>query len=227
MIVRKYQNRHSASFLQLVRSMADERNVYDAIDYQLMDMYYYEDYILMNEDYIVLVAEDGDGNVIGFMVGTIRMDNVDIKILFVDKNERKQGFGRLLKEQMAKNAYELGKKSISAHNSYSNPASLQLNNTMGWTITPIGEPEFINDEYIQSDFYKAELVFDNRTIKEWDEIAGQHILDPDGFNRKDPFLFSRRFSAQEYITNSVMCTLQVTDREANIAFYNHYTKGEA
>lgn len=209
--------------------MADERWVYDSVDYQLMDMYYYEDYILLNEDFIVLVAEDDVGDVIGFIVGTIRMDSVDIKILFVGKEFRRSGFGKLLKNQMAKQAFELGKKSITAHNAYSNPASLQLNNMLGWTITPTGEPELVDDEYTQYkyDYYKAELVFDNKTIKDWDLMSGQNILDPDGFDRADPFLYKRRFSAQEYIEKSVRCTIQIKDREKNIAFFNHYTKGEA
>ena len=230
MIVRKYKNRHSTSFLQLVRSMADERWVYDAVDYQLMDMWYYDDYILLNEDYIVLVAEDAEGTVIGFCVGSIRVENIDIKILFVDKNERRKGFGKLLKEQMAKQAYELGKKSISAHNSYSNPASLQLNNILGWTITPIGDFTLTGNNSAEYDYYKAELVFDNKTIKEWDAMSGMTILDPDGFDRADPFLYKRRFSVQEYVENSNACTIQINDRETNIAFFYNFThckKGEA
>ncbi len=202
--------------------MADERWVYDAVDYQLMDMYYYHDYILLNEDYIVLVAEDGEGQVIGFCVGTIRVDNIDIKILFVDKEERRQGFGKLLKEQMAKSAYELGKKSISAHNSYSNPASLQLNNILGWTIIPLGDKD---SDYVP-DYYKAELVFDNKTIKQWEEISGMTIITPDGWIQNDPFLHLRRFSVEKFIANSNGSIVQVNDRELNIAFFNHY-KGES
>lgn len=220
MIVRKYQNRHNASFLQLVRSMADERWVYDAVDYQLMDMYFYEDYVLLNEDYITLVAEDGIGDVIGFMVGTVRMDSIDIKILFVNKEFRRLGFGKLLKQQMTKQAFELGKKSITAHNSYSNPASLQLNNILGWTITPTGDFTLSSNNSAIYDFYKAELVFDNKTIKQWDEMSGQHILDPDGFDRTDPFLYERRFSKTEYIKGTMNSTIQINDREKNVLFFN-------
>lgn len=232
MIVRKYMKRHNASFLRLVRSMADERWVYDAIDYQLMDMYYYEDYILMSEDYLTLVAENSTGDVIGFCVGSIRHDSVDIKILFVSKDQRRYGFGRLLKKQMTKYACELGKKSITAHNSYSNPISLKLNNSLGWTITPISGGNLTSDflpvlsDDIETDYYKAELVFGNKTIKEWDEMSGITILDPDGFDRSDPYLHLRRFSAQEYIDKGSLCTIRVNDIEMNIAFIKQYIKGD-
>ena len=220
MIARNYLNRHNASFLQLVRSMTDERAVYDAIDYQLMDMWYYEDYILLNENYITLVAENKVGDVIGFCVGTIRHDSIDIKILFVARTERGNGYGRLLKQVMASTAQQLGKRSITAHNNYSNPISLRLNNSLGWTITPIGEGSGVFD------YYKSELVFDHKTIKEWEEISGITIITPDGFMQGDPFLYLRRFSAVKFMVNSSGSTVRVNDRELNIAFINHYQNGE-
>lgn len=218
MIVRNYLNRHNASFLQLVRSMMDERAVYDAVDYQLMDMYYYEDYILLNEDYITLVAENKLGDIIGFCVGTVRHDLIDIKILFVARSERGNGYGKLLKQMMASTAQQLGKRSVTAHNAYSNPISLRLNNSLGWTINPVGDDEGSG----VFDYYKSELVFGNRTIAEWDEMSGIHVLDPDGFDRTDAFLHLRRFSAKEYLEMSLHSTLEIYDREMNIAFINHY-----
>lgn len=209
MIVRKYNSGHLGSFLRLVHSMGDERWVYDALDYQLIDRYYYSDYILGNEDYITLVAEDKVGDVIGFCVGTIRNESVDIMVLYVVQELRRKGFGRILKEQMTKQAYQLGKKSITAFNSYSNPASLQLNQTMGWTITSTGK----DDGETASDHYKSELIFENKTIKQWDDISGATIKNPEGFIGKDAFLYIKRFSKKEYLTGLLYSNTQVNDRE--------------
>ena len=159
MTVRVYKNRHNASFLPLVRSMADERWVYDSIDYQLMDMYFYEDYILMNEDYITLVMEDPKGEVVGFIVGTIRQDSVDIKILFVAKTQRGNGYGKLLKQGLTRYTLELGKNKITAYNNYSNSIVLRLNETLGWEITPVNV-----DEDGETDYYKAEYIFTVQNI---------------------------------------------------------------
>ena len=161
MIVGIYKNRHNASFLPLVRSMADERWVYDSIDYQLMDMYFYEDYILMNEDYITFVMEDPKGDVVGFIVGRIHQDSVDIKILFVAKDHRRDGLGKLLQQELLKHTFELGKAKITSYNNYSNSIVLRLNETLGWEITPLNV-----DNNDNTDYYKAEYVFIEQNIKQ-------------------------------------------------------------
>lgn len=47
------------------------------------------------------------------------------------------------------------------------------------------------------------------TIKEWSEIKGVVILDPDGFDRKDPDLMERTFTEQEFNEGMVGSTVAV------------------
>jgi GNAT superfamily N-acetyltransferase len=155
MIIRPYKQTDLNSFFGLVSTMRTERYVYNSVSYELIDPYYYEDYILGNSNYITLVAVDKSG-VIGFIVGSIYVDTIDIKILFTDRELRRQGIGRKLKRRLAKIAEELGKRSITAYNAYSNSASYALNIQEGWEITQ-GENE---------DEYKAELVFHKQNGEE-------------------------------------------------------------
>lgn len=37
-----------------------------------------------------------------------------------------------------------------------------------------------------------------RTITEWERYFGITVLDPDGFNRRDPHLRKRRFTEREF-----------------------------
>lgn len=149
MTIRPYRKTDFVSFIGLVSQMRNERFVYDAVSYELIDPFYYEDYILHNEHYITLVAVKDDV-VLGFIVGSIYLSTIDIRMLFTDKELRRQGIGKVLKRRLANVALALGKRSITAHNAYSNLASHALNIQEGWEITQNEENE---------DYYKAELIF--------------------------------------------------------------------
>jgi hypothetical protein len=52
---------------------------------------------------------------------------------------------------------------------------------------------------------------ETRTIEGWDGEFGYVILDPDGFDRKDPQLYERLFTAEEYKEGSMRSTIEITD----------------
>ena len=49
---------------------------------------------------------------------------------------------------------------------------------------------------------------EKHTIFEWEEITGIKILDPDGFNRKDPKLYSRLFTKEEFEKGVIFSTIE-------------------
>ena len=48
-----------------------------------------------------------------------------------------------------------------------------------------------------------------RTLREWDDmrIDGQAIMDPDGFDRKDPQMWERRYTREEFLERRARCTV--------------------
>ena len=46
------------------------------------------------------------------------------------------------------------------------------------------------------------------TIKQWGDITGTIVLDPDGFDRKDPRLMERLFTYQEFQHGCMESTIQ-------------------
>lgn len=47
------------------------------------------------------------------------------------------------------------------------------------------------------------------TIHEWEWITGITVLDPDGFDRKDPNLYERLFTHQEFKEGLIRSTIQM------------------
>ena len=47
---------------------------------------------------------------------------------------------------------------------------------------------------------------ERRTIAGWGEVTGKTVLDPDGFNRRDPYLHERKFSWGEYAAGALRST---------------------
>lgn len=208
MIITRYTKDDFASFIRCVKSAWDERDVYDAVDYQLIDPYWYEDNVLHNVDYVTLIAKRND-EVIGFMVGRVGIDTMKVIMLFVSKDFRKLGYGRMLKEMLTKEALHIGMDKIQTFNRYDNIPSIKLNNELGWTITHLNE-----------DYYKAELNFNHKTIREWGSLSGIWILNSGGFDNNDPYLFKRRFSKVEYVKRVILCVRQIVDIDLNKKFFN-------
>ena len=48
-----------------------------------------------------------------------------------------------------------------------------------------------------------------RTISQWCRAEGIKMLDPDGFDRKDKYLFQRYFTKAEFDKNTWACTITV------------------
>jgi hypothetical protein len=48
-----------------------------------------------------------------------------------------------------------------------------------------------------------------KTIGEWAEIYGVQILDPDGWDRTDPELWTREITEKEFNKGIVFCTIMV------------------
>jgi hypothetical protein len=51
-----------------------------------------------------------------------------------------------------------------------------------------------------------------RTIQEWAAKDGMVMLDPDGFNRKDPLLMYRKFTQEQYDAGVGVCTMRYRQR---------------
>lgn len=215
MKLREYNNSDFLSFVGLVKSAWSERSVYDAVDYQLIDPFWYEDNILHNPEYILLVAEH-NSQVVSFIVGRVSENSMKIVMLFTDIRWRKKGIAQMLKSKLTEKAGELHLHHIFSINRYDNEASYQLNNRMGWRITELTD-----------DYYKASLVLSHKTLDEWDKISGYTILDPDGFDRKDEYLYLRRFSEEEYRAGLQRCTLIGRDADKIAKWdYKLLTTGE-
>lgn len=45
------------------------------------------------------------------------------------------------------------------------------------------------------------------TIREWSEITGVTVLDPDGFDRSDPLLWERVFTLKEFEQGLMQSTI--------------------
>lgn len=142
MTIREFRKEDEASFLRCVRDGWNERSVYDAVDYCLIDPYWYADNVLYNPAYIVLVAVDVAGDVVGYMVGRLDSENMKIIMLFVIPMYRRQGVGRALKLTLVQTAEKLGCIKVVAYNRFDNDISLNLNKSLGWKITPVSDDHY-------------------------------------------------------------------------------------
>lgn len=162
MTIRQFKKEDEGSFLRCVKDGWNERAVYDAVDYCLIDPYWYVDNVLYNPDYIVLVALDIAGDVVGYMVGRKITDktgdSMKIVMLFVNPDHRRQGIGKSLKVMLAKFASDMGCEKIVAYNRYDNDVSFNLNKSLGWSIKPVGD-----------DHYRAELLLTSGTLNNHNE----------------------------------------------------------
>jgi len=48
---------------------------------------------------------------------------------------------------------------------------------------------------------------ETKTLQEWADIDGLIICDPDGFDRSDPEIMSRKFTRQEYDAGIMLCSI--------------------
>jgi len=48
---------------------------------------------------------------------------------------------------------------------------------------------------------------ETKTLQEWADIDGLIIYDPDGFDRSDPEIMSRKFTRQEYDAGIMLCSI--------------------
>lgn len=67
---------------------------------------------------------------------------------------------------------------------------------------------------------------DKRTIEEWSKKFGIKILDPDGFDRKDPLLFKRKFTKKEFENNSMFSTIKTIPGGKTDKIIRKIIKGE-
>lgn len=49
-----------------------------------------------------------------------------------------------------------------------------------------------------------------RTLKDWSSLYEVEILDPDGFDRNDPYLYTRTFTEQEFNDGLIRSTIIAT-----------------
>ena len=59
------------------------------------------------------------------------------------------------------------------------------------------------------------------TIHEWEVRKNVIIMDPDGFNRKDPDLMKRRFTEQEFDAALPLCTAMISSPGSKTRFWNN------
>ena len=59
------------------------------------------------------------------------------------------------------------------------------------------------------------------TIKEWENITGVEILDPDGFNRKDVNLSNSLFTLEEFYSKSANSTVKL---KTQVLTFNEISK---
>lgn len=52
---------------------------------------------------------------------------------------------------------------------------------------------------------------ERKTIKGWEAETGIQILDPDGFDRKDPYLYERLFTYEEFVDGAMYSTIRVEE----------------
>jgi len=52
-----------------------------------------------------------------------------------------------------------------------------------------------------------DFAMETKTLQEWADIDGLIIYDPDGFDRSDPEIMSRKFTRQEYDAGIMLCSI--------------------
>jgi len=58
-----------------------------------------------------------------------------------------------------------------------------------------------------------------KTIEDWSKEYGIEMMDPDGFDRKDPELFNRKFTREQFNKAVGRCTIQVIDNKKWLSMY--------
>ena len=209
MVLREYTNNHFNSFIKCIKTAWDRREDYDAVEYTLIDPFWYADNILNNPAVITLILEDQAGDVRGFMCGRVKENKITIMMLFVQYEYRRNGYGKMLKYKMMETAKEMGVEKVTTLNRYDNVASYEMNQAMGWRIVRVAE-----------DYYRAEYYPEHKTLNQWCEVVGLLAIDPDGFDRSDPNLFVKRFSEEEF-RNGALNSTQYPD-PLQIEKYNKF-----
>ena len=79
----------------LVMEQWDERYAYDAVSYEKLDPWYYED-VFFKKPYQILVYQDDDKSIIGYII--LKLDKVDIEViyLYISRQKRRMGLGEAL-----------------------------------------------------------------------------------------------------------------------------------
>lgn len=47
-----------------------------------------------------------------------------------------------------------------------------------------------------------------KTIREWENVTGIRVLDPDGFDRKDEHLYDRKFTKDDFTSRAALSTCE-------------------
>jgi len=51
---------------------------------------------------------------------------------------------------------------------------------------------------------------EKKTLAEWEEEYNIEILDPDGFNRRDPYLYHRKYTREQFLRGLSLSTIMGT-----------------
>jgi len=154
MIIRKFRTSDWERYKDCVLSQWEDSYVIDKDHriwcYEYLDPFYHHNTFLFNSDYVVFVLVEPDeegGEIVGFNIGKVYQEKMEIIALYVDPMYRSEGWGIGLKEALTEEARMLGLPKISALNRYDNPASLKLNSKLNWSI------EHLNDDYYRATKY--------------------------------------------------------------------------
>ena len=63
------------------------------------------------------------------------------------------------------------------------------------------------------------MIEEKKTLDEWCDDAGIKMMDPDGFDRKNPNLFQEKFTREEFSEGIIICTISVKNRDVFNEFF--------
>ena len=115
----------------MIMEQWDEPYAYNAACYEYKDPYYYHDYFLYSEDYIVFVAYDGL-ELCGFIVLYYEEKAIEVVYLYVSINKRRQGISMALLTQAELHGQIEKKEEIFMYSVVANDRSHKLKQKLGY-----------------------------------------------------------------------------------------------
>jgi len=130
--IRDFEDKDWPELRALIMEQWNDRYAYNAVEYNLLDPYMYEDeYLLDIENYKFFIAEDDKG-LCGFIFVSYGKDSLNLEYVYVAQRKRRQGVSMELMKYIEKYGRHLGKKEIVMWSLVQNDRSHTMKEKLGY-----------------------------------------------------------------------------------------------